>query len=314
MKSRRSEADLQALQGHGVLREQSVRRRGAREGDSHHTGARMTTRRSDNDLQALLAGAREQTLPARAGSGLPRAWSTEILTGKNDGRLPQDRFLKRWERFDLDSAPSAPAAGLCVTRLQTDAQGALRTPVQGALRTPVQGALRTPVNEKTPVSGTPVSVREKAGKPRPKRHDNETRQYAMNRNLAAWCAQERERALQPHRPSAVVSTAPKLEGRASTPVAIAIGGSQPHFAPLAMLLSVLTSLASRAHILLRTWSVDVLVYAARLVPGRRAAQSPQAELERRKNELQVAEAALVRAQTAVMQAESRLTEEQRRRC
>jgi hypothetical protein len=335
MTSRRSENDLQAhaaasrgmtrrrsesnVQGHAAASRGMTSRRSESDVQGHGAASRgMTSRRSENDLQAHVAGVRER----RHEMELPRPRSTECFN--TDGRLLQDRFLRRWERVNPDVAPSlplsAPAPGPPVKRLHPDAEGPMRTPVQGPMRTPVrtpcvQGPLRTPVHKGPPVTGTPVSVQEKARKTRtPKGQPSQTRQYAMNRDLAAWCAQERERALQPRRQGAEVSKAAKAakaakaESSASTPVALGATVTKPHLALLVMPLYVLTSLAFWAHELLRTLSVDLLRHVARLVPGVRAAQSPQAELERCKEELKIAEAALARAQMAVLEVETRMAD------
>jgi hypothetical protein len=148
--------------------------------------------------------------------------------------------------------------------------------------------------------GTPVRVQdENPGKPRAVRHQHETRQHKIN-FLADWCAQERERVLKEdgerHASADVV--------HASTSVA-AVGDTKSRFSVVVMLLSTLwmslTSLGSWVHLV--QWVLTRTT--AQLVPGRRAgnARGPQAELERRKEELREAERVHVKARRAVQEAE-----------
>jgi len=233
---------------------------------------------------------------ARRGREQEPAYRTE---SKMRRRSPQDRFVRRPpESIEQGSDSGRP------------------TPAPGPI------TRRVPLDYAQHPRGTPVRVQhEKPGKPpRPAQLQHETRQANINRGLAAWCEQERERALEAEREVAVDSKGGELQGFASTNVAV--GGNKSRFGAFAMLsalwMAIHTSLGSWAQRLQSMLKQP----AAQLVPGMRAgsARGPQTKLERckeelrlaklvierRKEELRHAENALVQGQLAVLQAEIRV--------
>ena len=298
--SSKSENDLFV---HGAAPRGMTRRRNESDVQGHGAASRgMTGRRSEKDLQAHVPDVRERR---HAMQGL-HARSAPCFN--SDGQLPQDKFLRRWERVDPDVSPArvraspharASAAGPA-SRRASAAGPASRAFARASASDPARVSASGP--PRLDASASQAVLEPAAPRAARRRQPRETSQYAMNRNLAAWCAQERERSSK----AAKVAKAAKAESSASTPVSRGATVTRPHLALLVMPFYALTSLAFWAHELLRTLSVDLLRHVARLVPGVRAAQSPQAELERCKEELKIAEAALARAQMAVLEVETRM--------
>jgi hypothetical protein len=222
----------------------------------------------------------------RTGSKMRRARSFQTLSSNVRSELQrsaQDQFVQRRPEIieqGSGSGPPTPAPG------------------QTTRRVPLSPAQRSP--------GTTVRVHDqKPGKPRAARHQYETRQHNMNRLLADWCAQERERVLR----EGGERDASANVVHASTSVA-AVGVTESRFSVVLMLLSTLwmslASLGSWVHLVQSVTGLTRTI--AQLVPGTRAgnARSPQAELERRKEELREAERVLAKARRAVQEAEVRV--------
>ena len=252
---------------------------GARDADSASLASGTRWRRadggSDSDDESALRTCRPPQPPV--GSTMRRAHSFQSLSSDVRSELQrsaQGQFVQRRPQIieqGSDSGPPTPAPGPTTRRV------------------PLGPAQRAP--------GTPVRVQDEIpGKPRAALHQHETRQHKINRLLADWCAQERERALKQggerHASANVV--------HASTSVA-AVGDTKSRFSVLLMLLSTLWMWVHLVQcVLTRT--------TAQLVPGMRAwnARGPQAELERRTEELREAERVLVKARRAVQEAEVRV--------
>ena len=258
---------------------------GARQPDSASlaSGARWMRKDggSDIDDESALRTCRPPQPPASwpAVSTMRRAHSLQSLS---DVRSAQDRFVRRPEIIEQGSGSGPP------------------TPAPGpkTRRVPLGPAQRSP--------GTPVRVQDQdTGKVRAARHQHESSQHNINRLLADWCAQERERMLKEggkrHASDNVVHT--------STSVA-AVCDTKSRFSVVVMLLSTLwmslTSLGSWVHLVQSVTGLTRTI--AQLVPGTRAgnARSPQAELDRRKEELREAERVVAKARRAVQEAEVRV--------
>jgi hypothetical protein len=298
---------------------------GARDADSASLASGARWRRadggSDSDDESALRTCRPPQPPV--GSTMRRAHSFQSLSA--DVISAQDRFVPRPGiiKQGSDSGPPTPTPGPTSTMrrahsfqsLSSDVRSELQRSAQGQFvqrrpqiieqgsdsgpPTPAPGPTtrRVPLGPAQRAPGTPVRLQDEIpGKPRAARHQHETRQHKINRLLADWCAQERERALKQggerHASANVV--------HASTSVA-AVGDTKSRFSVLLMLLSTLWMWVHLVQcVLART--------TAQLVPGMRAwnARGPQAELERRTEELREAERVLVKARRAVQEAKVRV--------
>jgi len=215
----------------------------------------------------------------------------------SDIRSPQDRFVRRIpacieQGSVCDSGQPTPAPGPITRRVLLDYAQHAR--------------------------GTPVRVQhEKPGKPpRRAQHQHETRQANINRSLAAWCEQERERALKTEREGVVDSKGGELQGFASTNVVV--GGNKSRFGAFTMLFAlwmvIHTSLGSWAQRLqsMLKHSKRSKQPASQLVPGMRAgsARGPQTKLERCKEKLRLAKLALERRKEELRHAENAFAQQQ----
>ena len=276
---------------------------------------------SDSDDESALRTCRPPQPPV--GSTMRRAHSFQSLSA--DVISAQDRFVPRPGiiKQGSDSGPPTPTPGPTSTMRRAHSFQSLSSDVRSELQRSAQGQFverrpqiieqgsdsgpptpspgpttrRVPSGPAQRAPGTPVRLQDEIpGKPHAARHQHETRQHKINRLLADWCAQERERALKQggerHASANVV--------HASTSVA-AVGDTKSRFSVLLMLLSTLWMWVHLVQcVLART--------TAQLVPGMRAwnARGPQAELERRTEELREAERVLVKARRAVQEAEVRV--------
>ena len=267
---------------------------------------------------------REQEPAHRTKSSMRRNRSLESFSC--DIRSPQDRFARRLREGieqGSDSGPHTPAPGPILRRVRSPQDRFVRRVCESIEQgsdsgphTPAPGPIlrRVPLDYAQHPRGTPVRVQhEKPGKPpRLAHHQQETRQANINRALATWCEQERERAITAEREGALLaSKGGELHGFALTNVAV--GVTKSRFATFAMLsamwMAINTCLGSWAQ---RLRSM-LMQPAVQLVPGLRAAGSsrgPQTKLERCKEELRLAELALERRKEELRHAENALAQGQ----